>query len=41
MINKTWDRELESEFKEDYFKKLGVFIKSEYEAEMRASLDWC
>lgn len=30
MINKTWDRELESEFKEDYFKKLGVFIKSEY-----------
>lgn len=30
MINKVWDTVLESEFKADYFKKLGVFVKSEY-----------
>lgn len=32
MINKAWDCVLESEFKADYFKKLGIFVKSEYKA---------
>jgi len=30
MINKKWDIILDKEMKEDYFKKLGIFIKSEY-----------
>ena len=30
MINKNWDKVLENEFKKDYFKKLGVFVKNEY-----------
>ncbi len=30
MINKKWDIVLESEFKKDYFKNLGVFVKNEY-----------
>ncbi len=30
MINKKWDIVLEEEFKKDYFKKLGIFIKNEY-----------
>ena len=30
MINKKWDEVLAPEFKKDYFKKLGVFVKSEY-----------
>ena len=30
MINKKWDIILEPEFKKDYFKKLGCFIKEEY-----------
>lgn len=30
MINKKWDVILESEFKKDYFRKLGVFVKDEY-----------
>lgn len=30
MINKKWDVILESEMKKDYFKKLGVFVKDEY-----------
>ena len=30
MINKTWDPILEKEFKSDYFKKLGIFVKNEY-----------
>ena len=30
MINKKWDVILESEIKKDYFKKLGVFVKDEY-----------
>ena len=30
MINKKWDKILESEFKKDYFKKLGIFVKDEY-----------
>ena len=30
MINKKWDIILEPEFKKDYFRKLGVFVKSEY-----------
>lgn len=30
MINKEWDKVLQSEFKKDYFRKLGIFVKSEY-----------
>lgn len=30
MINKKWDIILDKEFKKDYFKKLGIFVKSEY-----------
>lgn len=30
MINKKWDKILESEMKKDYFKKLGIFVKKEY-----------
>lgn len=30
MINKKWDVILKEEFKKDYFKKLGLFVKSEY-----------
>lgn len=30
MINKKWDVILEDEFKKDYFKKLGSFVKEEY-----------
>ena len=30
MINKTWDPILKQEFEKDYFKKLGIFVKSEY-----------
>lgn len=30
MINKKWDKVLEEEFKKDYFKKLGLFVKNEY-----------
>ena len=30
MINKKWDIVLDSEFKKPYFKKLGLFVKSEY-----------
>lgn len=30
MINKEWDNVLKEEFQADYFRKLGVFIKSEY-----------
>lgn len=30
MFNKNWDIILNKEFKEDYFKKLGTFIKQEY-----------
>lgn len=32
MINKVWDKVLEDEFKSDYFKKLGIFVKSEYKS---------
>lgn len=31
MINKKWDEVLELEFKKDYFKKLGIFVKNEYD----------
>ena len=31
MINKKWDIVLKEEFQKPYFKKLGIFIKSEYE----------
>lgn len=30
MINKKWDKILEEEFKKDYFKELGIFVKNEY-----------
>ncbi len=30
MINKKWDIVLKDEFKKDYFKNLGIFVKSEY-----------
>ena len=30
MINKKWDIVLKDEFKKDYFKKLGIFVKKEY-----------
>ena len=30
MINKKWDIVLKEEFKKDYFKNLGIFVKNEY-----------
>ena len=30
MINKKWDIILQDEFKKEYFKKLGIFVKNEY-----------
>lgn len=30
MINKKWDEVLSNEFKKHYFKKLGIFVKNEY-----------
>ena len=30
MINKKWDVILKDEFKKDYFKNLGIFVKKEY-----------
>lgn len=30
MINKKWDNILEQEFKKDYFRDLGIFVKNEY-----------
>ncbi len=30
MINKKWDIVLKDEFKKDYFKNLGIFLKNEY-----------
>ena len=30
MLNKKWDIVLEDEFKKDYFKNLGIFVKNEY-----------
>ena len=34
MINKKWDVVLSSEFKKDYFRKLGIFVKSEYKSKV-------
>jgi len=34
MINKEWDTVLKDEFQADYFRKLGVFVKSEYKAKV-------
>ena len=34
MINKKWDMILQDEFKKDYFKKLGIFVKNEYKNKM-------
>ena len=30
MINKKWDIVLQDEFKKEYFKELGIFVKNEY-----------
>ena len=30
MINKKWDIVLKDEFKKEYFRKLGIFVKNEY-----------
>lgn len=30
MINKTWDTVLKNDLQSDYFKKLGLFVRSEY-----------
>ena len=34
MINKGWDEVLKEEFKKDYFRKLGTFVKSEYKSKI-------
>ncbi len=34
MINKNWDIVLKDEFKKDYFKKLGIFVKNEYKSKI-------
>ena len=34
MINKGWDEVLKDEFKKDYFRKLGTFVKSEYKSKI-------
>lgn len=31
MINKKWDLILKEEFESDYFKKLGIFVRNEYQ----------
>ena len=31
MINKKWDQVLKNELKQDYFRKLGIFVKKEYQ----------
>ena len=30
MINKKWDEILKDEYKKDYFRNLGIFVKKEY-----------
>ena len=30
MLNKKWDEILKKDMEKDYFKKLGSFVKSEY-----------
>lgn len=32
MINKKWDIVLKEEFKKDYYKRLGIFVKGEYKS---------
>ena len=34
MINKKWDIVLKDEFKKDYFRNLGIFIKKEYKTKI-------
>ena len=34
MINKGWDEVLKEELKKDYFRKLGIFVKSEYKSKI-------
>ena len=34
MINKGWDEVLKEEFKKDYFRKLGIFVKNEYKSKI-------
>ena len=31
MINKKWDEILKDEYKKDYFRDLGIFVKKEYQ----------
>ena len=34
IINKNWDNILEEEMKKEYFKQLGIFVKSEYKTKI-------
>ncbi len=34
MINKKWDIVLKDEFKKDYFRNLGIFVKNEYKTKV-------
>ena len=34
MINKKWDIVLKDEFKKEYFKNLGIYVKNEYKTKM-------
>lgn len=34
MINKKWDIVLKDEFKKDYFRRLGIFVKNEYKSKI-------
>lgn len=31
MVNQEWDKVLEEEFKAPYFRRLGVFVRGEYQ----------
>ena len=34
MINKSWDIVLKNEYNSEYFKKLGLFVKGEYQTKI-------
>ena len=34
MVNRMWDKVLQKEFTSDYFRKLGIFVKSEYKSKI-------
>lgn len=34
MINKSWDKVLKNEYNSEYFKKLGLFVKGEYQTKI-------